>query len=186
MDTPGTHLVVDMLYDFIDGTLACTHAAEAVNKSIEYINAHPGQKVLYVCDCHPEDHCSFRANGGIWPVHCVQDTRGGAIHDAYYTRIENPENRPSGNNIFYKGRRKELEEYSGRNAVNNQGKTISECCSGAVAISGIATEYCIKETVLALYEQGFKITLLQDALAYVELQGHQQTLAELGKIVTVE
>lgn len=186
MDNPQTHLVVDMLYDFIDGTLACTHAEEAVNRSIEYINAHPGQKVLYVCDCHPADHCSFQANGGVWPVHCVKDTRGGAIHKDYYTRIENPANRPTGNNIFYKGCAKELEEYSGCNAVNNRGKTIRECCSGAVTISGIATEYCIKETVLALYQHGCQITLLQDALAYVHLRGHRQTLAELGKIVAVK
>lgn len=186
MDNPETHIVVDMLYDFIDGALACTHAAEAVSKSIEYINAHPGQKVLYVCDCHPKDHCSFRTNGGIWPVHCVKNTRGGAIHEDYYTRIENPANRPSGNNIFYKGRTKELEEYSGFNAVNNEGEAISECCSGHVILSGIATEYCIKETVLALYEHDFQVTLLKDALAYVDLQGHRQTLAELGKIVTVK
>ena len=186
MDTPQTHLVVDMLYDFIDGTLACTHAEEAVKKSIEYINAHPGEQVLYICDSHPEDHCSFTANGGIWPVHCVKDTRGGAIHEDYYTRIENPGNRPAGNNIFYKGRTKDLEEYSGYNAVNDEGKTIHTCCSGSVTVSGIATEYCIKETVLGLHKNGFRVTLLKDALAYVDPCGHRQTLDELGKIVTVK
>ncbi len=186
MEKTGTHIVIDMLYDFIDGSLACVNSGEAVKKSVEYINAHPGQQVLYVCDCHPADHCSFEENGGIWPVHCVVDTKGGSIHEDYYKKIEKPENRPSENNIFYKGRNKDTEEYSGYGAVNGAGEKISSVCSTNVIISGIATEYCIKETVLNLYRHGFNVTIIKDALAFVTLKGHIRTMEELGKIATVK
>ncbi|MEG0518703.1 MAG: isochorismatase family protein [Bacteroidales bacterium] len=186
MEYKETHIVVDMLYDFIDGSLACNNAVQAVEESIKYINAHPQQKVLYVCDCHPADHCSFSVNGGTWPVHCIENTRGGAIHENYYTKIENKENRPSKKNIFYKGRDKDVEEYSGYKAVNAAGELISSASTKEVVVSGIATEFCIKETVMNLYRHGFKITLLKKALAYVNPHGHLETLAELGKIISIK
>lgn len=186
MDNKQTHIVVDMLYDFIDGSLACNNGLHAVKKSIEYINTNSQQTVLYVCDCHPINHCSFKENGGNWPAHCIEDTHGGAIHEAYYTKVKKEENRPSKKNIFYKGRNKNSEEYSGFMSVNEAGELIHSVTSKNVIISGIATEYCIKETVLNLYKHGFNITLLKDALAYVDPQGHLETLAELGKIVTVK
>ncbi|GAB1473330.1 hypothetical protein MASR2M69_07710 [Bacteroidota bacterium] len=69
------HIVVDMLYDFIDGSLACLNAENAVEKSIGYINSNKDQMVVYVADSHPENHCSFRNYGGIWPSHCVKGTK---------------------------------------------------------------------------------------------------------------
>lgn len=186
MEKVSTHVVVDMLYDFIDGSLACTNGEEAVKESIRYINAHPEQKVLYVCDSHPADHCSFKEEGGIWPVHCVSGTHGGAIHQDYYTKINHTANRPSKENMFYKGRIRNLEEYSGFNATDEAGNALSSACSLQLAVSGIATEYCIKETVLDLHRHGFQILLLKDALAYVDAQKHSDTLAELGSMVTVK
>lgn len=186
MNTTQTHIVVDMLYDFIDGSLACQNGIQAMRESIAYINAHPEQTVLYVCDHHPADHCSFKENGGPWPAHCVKETKGGAIHDHYYTKVEKKENRPSAQNTFYKGVKAELEEYSGYAAVNVAGEIIHAVCTKNVVVSGIATEYCIKETVLNLYKHGYKITILKDALAYVDPRGHLETLSELGKIVTVK
>ena len=192
-----THIVIDMLYDFIDGSLACLNAAEAVKKSVEYINSHPDQKVLYVCDCHPADHCSFEKQGGIWPIHCVKGTRGGAIHNRYY-QIVRKENRPHARkftvrgkdgrpdqvylpNLFYKGCDPRQEQYSGCEAVNGKGESIAQVSSADVVISGIATEYCVRETVLDLLKKGFRITLLKDALGYVDPKGHSDTLLELEK-----
>ncbi|MEG0891705.1 MAG: isochorismatase family protein [Bacteroidales bacterium] len=186
MEKIETHIVVDMLYDFIDGSLACQNGTQAVVESIKYINEHPIQKVLYVCDCHPIDHCSFKEYGGTWPIHCVKGTHGGAIHQDYYTKIKKAENRPTVKNTFYKGCNKNVEEYSGYMSVNTNGEIIHSIVSHSVAVSGIATEYCIKETVLNLYKHGYNVTLLKDALAYVSPHGHLETLIELGKIVTVK
>lgn len=183
--TDSVHIVVDMLYDFIDGSLACMNAENAVKHSVAHIQETPGQKVLYVCDCHPSNHCSFKENGGIWPVHCVGGTRGGAIHDAYY-KISEIGNRPNPANTFMKGCNRMQEQYSGYEAVNNCGVAIYDeaekiCGNKSVTISGIATEFCIKATILDFLKHGFKVTLLKDALAYVGHQGHIATLEELER-----
>lgn len=181
----SVHIVVDMLYDFIDGSLACMNAENAVKHSVEHIQKHPAQKVLYVCDCHPSNHCSFKKNGGIWPAHCVTGTRGGAIHNLYY-KVDEPQNRPQPENIFKKGCCSTQEQYSGYEAVNDCGTAIYDkaeqiCSNKSVIISGIATEFCIKATILDFLKHGFKVTLLKNALAYVEHQGHIATLKELEK-----
>ena len=100
MESNTTHIVVDMLYDFINGSLACKNTEKAIDETIKYINKNPKEKVLYVCDHHPIDHCSFTENGGVWPTHCVEGTLGGQIHEDFYKKIENTSNRPSSNNIF--------------------------------------------------------------------------------------
>lgn len=185
MNKIETHVVVDMLYDFINGSLACLNGEEAVRESVRYINAHPEQKVLYICDHHPADHCSFKEYGGIWPAHCVAGTRGGSIHEDYYTEVSDPANRPCEANVFYKGRNREMEEYSGFEAVNANGLSLSEVCTPEVVVSGIATEYCIKETVIHLHKHHFKVTVFKDALAYVDPRGHLDTLAELSPMIAI-
>ena len=53
MNSNITHIVVDMLYDFINGSLACSNTTQAIEETIKYINNNPAEKVLYVCDYHP-------------------------------------------------------------------------------------------------------------------------------------
>ena len=183
MESTTTHIVVDMLYDFIDGTLACKNTEEAIKNTIEYINKQPHEKVLYVCDYHPKGHCSVEVNGGIWPIHCVENTRGSEIHQDFYNKIENPSNRPNINNTFYKGCDTNHEEYSCFNSKDKEGILLRDKCTKEVVISGIATEYCIKESVLALHQGGFDVTILKKGLAYVDFVGHNDTITLLREIV---
>ncbi len=181
-----THLVVDMLYDFIDGSLACGHSEEAVEAAIAYINAHPEQEVIYIADSHPANHSSFTEFGGIWPVHCVEGTRGGAIHESFYTKVENPANRPDPKrNIFRKGCKQDEEQYSGFGAVNANGVVLKDYANKDVVISGIATEYCVRNTVEEFLNSGHNIELILPALAYVDKDGHDKTIKELRKQVTI-
>lgn len=181
------HIVVDMLYDFIEGTLACQNAKEAVKVSVNYINENPGQKVIYVCDSHPSDHCSFAYYGGKWPPHCVAGTKGSEIDSSYIKKITNPQQRPSGANIFKKGEKRDEEQYSGFHAINSDkmsvGGYIRSICkpdeTPSVIVSGIATEFCIKESVCDLVREGFKVSLLKEGLGYVNYDNHLQTLKEL-------
>ena len=76
-------IVVDMLYDFIDGSLACANAGNAVDNTLEFIKKTRDEDlpVLFIRDHHPADHSSFTEYGGTWPVHCVAGTHGGEIHE---------------------------------------------------------------------------------------------------------
>lgn len=196
------HVVVDMLYDFIDGSLACIGGEQAVASSVKWINEHPEQKVLYVCDNHPVNHCSFKEFGGIWPVHCVLGSRGAAIHQSFYDNVSILDNKPASEDIFYKGRDASREEYSGfagnnecvkRNGVLEY-KSLYEAivehessCGNLglarpqVVISGIATEFCVKSTAFDLLEAGCKVSVLKDALAYVDAEGHARALKEMAE-----
>ncbi|MDD2595943.1 MAG: nicotinate phosphoribosyltransferase [Bacteroidales bacterium] len=176
-----SHVVVDMLYDFIDGSLACLNSENAVRESVGYINSHPDQKVFYVLDHHPANHCSFKEYGGIWPAHCVMQTKGGDIHSLFYT-IENEGNRPSRDNKFYKGTNPKKEQYSGFESHDREGIELNSVISKDVIVSGIATEYCIRETCFDLVKTGHNVFLLENSLGYIDEKGHNKVLRELSKI----
>lgn len=177
-----------MLYDFIDGSLACANAEQAVAGTVKFIekmsSAADGQAneildtypVIFIRDHHPADHSSFAEQGGIWPVHCVAGTRGGEIHaDLAPYAVEEL--------IFDKGCDRAVEQYSGFEGVNAAGQSLGEVLGlldvDKVYVCGIATEYCVRNTVEDLVKAGHKVTVLKDCLAWVDRAGHEQTLKEL-------
>ena len=183
-------VVVDMLYDFIDGSLACQNAENAVKETLKYIDTQTkGQggeeheildtfPILFIRDHHPADHSSFVEFGGTWPSHCVAGTRGGEIHEDLlpYACEEL---------TFDKGCDKAVEQYSGFEGVNSAGQTLGEILelldTTDVYVCGIATEYCVRNTCEDLLKAGFKVHLLKDCLAYVELEGHFKSLKEMAE-----
>lgn len=181
-------VVVDMLYDFIDGSLACQNASEAVAKTLEYIDSQTkGQggedheildtfPILFIRDHHPADHSSFVANGGIWPPHCVAGTHGGEIHKDLLPYA-------SEELTFDKGCDKEVEQYSGFDGVNAAGQSLGEILelldTTDVYVCGIATEYCVRNTCEDLLKAGFKVHLLSGCIAYVDYDGHLKALKEM-------
>ena len=189
-------VVVDMLYDFIDGSLACQNAEEAVRQTLKFIDSQTkGQggeeheildtfPILFIRDHHPADHSSFKEQGGIWPAHCVAGTRGGEIHDDL---------RPYASDelTFDKGCDKAVEQYSGFEGINTAEQTLGEILelldTTDVYVCGIATEYCVRNTCEDLQKAGFKVRLLKDCLAYVDHQGHLQALDEMAaKGISIE
>jgi nicotinamidase/pyrazinamidase len=109
-------IIVDCQYDFIDGSLACSHSQEAVRNIIAFANAND-VKCMYTSDWHSKTNKSFKINGGIWPVHCVAGSRGTEVSDEFNQM--NDGNRPGKDNIFYKGKNDDVEEYSACLAVNS-------------------------------------------------------------------
>ena len=173
-------LVVDCQYDFIDGSLACAHSEEAVKNIINFINANPSAKVFYSADNHSPKHCSYIPNGGTWPVHCQAGTHGAELHSSFFTDIINPAQRPNESTIYYKGENDSLEEYSAFNAKNKAGKEICDVIGQDVLVCGIASEFCVRESVLALKDSGRKIEVPESMLAWVDGEGHKKNIAELS------
>lgn len=189
-------VIVDMLYDFIDGSLACLNAEKAVEETVRYIDKlTSGQggedheildtfPILFIRDHHPADHSSFKDEGGIWPPHCVAGTRGGEIHEALlpYAREEL---------TFDKGCDKTTEQYSGYEGVNSAGQSLGEILelldTTDVYVTGIATEYCVRNTCEDLKKAGYNVHLLKECLAYVCHEGHVKALEEMaGTGISVE
>ena len=183
-------VVVDMLYDFIDGSLACQNAENAVKETLKYIDTQTkGQggeeheildtfPILFIRDHHPADHSSFVEFGGTWPPHCVAGTRGGEIHEDLlpYACEEL---------TFDKGCDKAVEQYSGFEGENEAGQSLGEILelldTEEVFVCGIATEYCVRNTCEDLLKAGFKVHLLKDCLAYVDHEGHLKSLKEMAE-----
>lgn len=181
--------VVDMLYDFIDGSLACHNAENAVKETLRFIDSQTkGQggedheildtfPILFIRDHHPADHSSFKDNGGIWPVHCVAGTRGGEIHEDLkpYAKEEL---------TFDKGCDRSVEQYSGFEGVNTAGQSLGEILelldTTDVYVCGIATEFCVRNTCEDLLKAGFRVHLLKDCIAYVDPDGHVKALEEMA------
>ena len=179
------HIVIDVLNDFISGSMACLHAKEAISKITERINSHPNEEVLFVCDAHPSNHISFLEQGGNWPPHCVKHSFGQQIDLAFYTCISLPAQRPRiSNNIFEKGTHSDYEEYSGYNALNTNGITLGDTLPKKqhILVSGIATEFCILETVKDLIQNNHQVEVLHEGLAYVTLEGHKQAMAQMREL----
>ena len=183
-------VVVDMLYDFIDGSLACQNADNAVEETLKFIDSQTkGQggedheildtfPILFIRDHHPADHSSFKEQGGIWPVHCVAGTHGGDIHKDLlpYVREEL---------TFDKGCDRETEQYSGFEGVNNAGQSLGEILelldTTDVYVCGIATEYCVLNTCEDIMKAGFNVSLLSECIAYVDHEGHKKALQEMAE-----
>ena len=65
------------------GNLAVNGGVTCGEKQKDYLKDHKNEytAVLATVDWHPITHCSFKNNGGIWPVHCVQHSVDAAIYN---------------------------------------------------------------------------------------------------------
>ena len=182
-------VVVDMQYDFIDGSLACQNADNAISQTLKFIDKHTkGQRgddheildpfpILFTRDYHPADHSSFAEQGGTWPTHCVAGTHGAEIHESLVPYV-------CEELTFDKGCDKSSEQYSGFEGQNNAEQSLGEILemldTTDVYVCGIATEYCVRNTCEDLKKAGYKVHLLSDCLGYVDENGHRQALHEMS------
>ncbi len=184
-------VVVDMLYDFIDGSLACEGAEEAVKETLKFIESKTKDQkededeilgtfpILFVRDHHPANHSSFKEFGGIWPPHCVAGTRGGEIHEDLQPYVNEELS-------FYKGEDVNLEQYSGFEGKNKAGQSLSEVLelldTQDVYVCGIATEFCVMNTCVDLLKAGFNVHLLSSCIGWVNKEGHKKAITEMEKL----
>ena len=152
-------IVVDVQRDFCPGGALPVPEGDRVVPPINRI-LELDWLTLATRDWHPQDHCSFKAQGGIWPVHCVAGTVGATFHpylDAKKIR-----------QIISKATTKESEAYSGF-----QGTALAALLRGQatrrVFICGLATDYCVKATALDARGAGLDVIVLEDAIRGVEV-----------------
>lgn len=164
-------VVVDVQNDFADPAGALSVAGgDAVVPVLNDVLATAegaGATVVYTQDWHPPDTPHFEKDGGIWPVHCVQNTWGAAFH---------PDLRVIGE-VVRKGTGGE-DGYSGFTvrdpASGNASDTLLESMLrergvGTVVVGGLATDYCVRDTALDAMNRGFATFVLLDAVRAVDL-----------------
>jgi nicotinamidase/pyrazinamidase len=156
-------IVVDVQNDFCPGgTLAVPHGEEVIeplNQQIEQF-LERGAPVYKSRDWHPPTTKHFTAYGGTWPEHCVQNTKGAEFHPALKddSRIT----------VISKG----LGNVHGYSAFDGTDLASQLHQQGVeeVVVGGLATDYCVKNTVLDALKHGFKVKALENAMRAVELQ----------------
>lgn len=173
-----TLIIVDAQVDFISGSLACKGSDEALKHLVELIESNPDIAVVYTADWHSPTNGSFEKNGGIWPVHCVENTEGAGLDQGFYS-LSREDARPNDKNTFKKGRRDDVEEYSACLGTNAAGDVLKEYVTGNILVAGFASEYCVRETLLGLREEGLNAALYLPGVAYVDEKDHEKNLVDL-------
>jgi nicotinamidase/pyrazinamidase len=165
-------IVVDMQNDFADpaGSLYVRGGEQVVpvvNREIE-LAAAAGAAVVYTQDWHPETTPHFAKDGGIWPVHCVQGTWGAEFHPQLHIEGE-VVRKGSGGEDGYSGFSMRSPE-TGEERPTQLEELLRERGIRRVVVAGLATDFCVKETVLDAAELGFEVGLLAEAVRAVELE----------------
>jgi nicotinamidase/pyrazinamidase len=157
-------LVVDIQRDFLPGgALGVRGGDEIVPVLNRYIAIarRRGMPVIATRDWHPADHCSFRARGGPWPEHCVQNTPGAA----FSPQLDLPDDAL----IVSKATRADEEAYSTFSGTG-LGQRLHEAGVTRVLIGGLATDYCVRYSARDALAEGFEVILLEDAVRAVDVQ----------------
>jgi len=156
-------IVVDVQNDFCPGgSLAVSHGDEVVAPLNELMKQFldRGEPVYKTRDWHPAQTKHFQAYGGIWPVHCVQETRGAEFHPDL---LDDPRA-----TIISKGIDESADGYSGFDGTN-LARLLREEGVSEVWVGGLATDYCVKHTVLDALREGFQVKALADAMRPVNV-----------------
>lgn len=170
-ETRKALIVVDVQNDFCPGgSLAVAHGDEVVaplNKLVkEFLDR--GEPVFKTRDWHPAKTKHFAAYGGIWPVHCVQGTRGAEFHPDL---LDDPRI-----TIISKGFDERADGYSGFDGTQ-LAQLLRDEAVEEVWVGGLATDYCVKQTVLDARRQGFDVKALADAMRAVNVNPKDGTKA---------
>ena len=155
-------LIVDPQVDFLPGGSLGVPQGDAVlapiNRLIDLYRAH-ALPVYVSRDWHPALHCSFADQGGPWPVHCVAGSDGARFADAL--QLDDAV-------IISKATTVEVDAYS---AFNGTGlaDTLRERGIRRLTVCGLATDYCVLNTVVDGLAAGFEVLLATQAMRAVDV-----------------
>jgi nicotinamidase/pyrazinamidase len=163
--TQGDALILtDVQHDFLPGGSLGVADGDAIigplNAMIEQF-VQQGLPVVATRDWHPANHVSFVAQGGPWPTHCVQGTQGAAF--APELRI------PDGAIIISKATDPDQDAYSGFQGTDLD-RQLRALGVHRVFVGGLATDYCVLNTVLDARRLGYDVVLLAEAVRAVDVQ----------------
>lgn len=164
VDSKSALVVVDVQKDFCrGGALYVPNGDEVVPVMNRYIEAFQAKGVpIYVTrDWHPKNHISFKAQGGPWPPHCVQNSPGAEFHPGLKM--------PAPAEILSKGDTPESDAYSDFDGTDFLLRLRSRGVR-RLFVGGLATDYCVGSTVLDALHYGFTAYFLADGSRGVDVK----------------
>ncbi|PWN95900.1 Isochorismatase hydrolase [Tilletiopsis washingtonensis] len=200
-------LLVDVQHDFVDGSLAVPGADRLQGPLSQLLSSSHFSQICATRDMHPADHISFAsthagheafeeldvphpARGSVrqklWPDHCVAGTRGAELLGVVKQGMQEAEQRGVECVEVHKGTDRQVDSYSG--FVTAQDVLFSPLAAalfGAhvtrVLIAGVATDFCVRATVLDACRFGLRPLVVLEACAGVEEAGTQRAVRELSE-----
>jgi nicotinamidase/pyrazinamidase len=175
-------LIIDFQNDFTPGGALAVEGGDEIGEPIQRL-APQFDVVAATRDWHPPDHASFETEGGPWPVHCVQGTDGAELHPAMQD--------VDVDFIVDVGRERDDEGYSGFEK-SDLAEQLRERGVDRVAVCGLATDYCVRASAIDARQEGFDVTVVEDAIRPVEVEpgDGQRAIEEMkeagAKIATSE
>jgi nicotinamidase/pyrazinamidase len=170
---PRALLIVDFQNDFTPGGALAVPDGDAIAARVDELARSGGYDLVVATrDWHPPDHGSFAAQGGPWPVHCVQGTPGAELHPALDRALVDV--------VIDKGQDPDADGYSGFEATGLS-ELLRERGIDELTITGLATDYCVLNTALDALREGFAVTVEEAAVRAVELRpgDGQRALAQI-------
>ena len=156
IDEHAVLVIVDVQNDFCPGgALPVSEGDKVVPMLNKYVQKFrdAGAAIIFTRDWHPPDHSSFKSQGGPWPPHCVQNSDGAKFRRDLVV--------PSEAEIVSKGDKKD-EAYSFFQGTD-LARELHQRGIERIFVGGLATDYCVKETVLDGLKNGFLVYHLDDA-----------------------
>ena len=162
-------LVIDVQRDFCSGGALAVTAGDAVVPVLNDVlrGAADRRMPVYASrDWHPAASRHFVTGGGVWPVHCVADSDGARFHPDLRLPIDTA--------VVSKGVDADEDGFSAFDGRLQDGITLEESLLAAgvarLLVGGLATDYCVRHTVLEALRKGWPVTMLTDAVSAVDLQ----------------
>jgi nicotinamidase/pyrazinamidase len=157
-------IVVDVQKDFCPGgALPVPEGDQVVPVLNSYIRLfkEAGAKIYATRDWHPPNHKSFKAYGGIWPPHCLKGSEGAEFHTDLIL--------PKEVKVISKATKPSIQGYSGFDGTMLK-RELNERGVKRIFVGGLATDYCVKSTVIDALKLGFETVLLTDATKGVNVK----------------
>ncbi|MCS7103738.1 MAG: nicotinamidase [Candidatus Korarchaeum sp.] len=161
-------IVVDVQRDFMPGGSLPVPDGDYVIEPLSNLIGRfekRGLPIILTRDWHPPDHTSFREMGGPWPPHCVAGTEGAEFHPSL--RV------PDKAVIISKAVERDKEAYSGFEGTHLD-SILREIGIRRVFIGGVATEYCVKATVLDALRLGYEVLVVEEGVRGISKEGEEE------------
>ncbi|HSC28619.1 MAG TPA: nicotinamidase, partial [Vicinamibacterales bacterium] len=174
----GALLIVDVQNDFCPGGALPVPDGDRVIPVLNRLAARfeaAGRPVYASRDWHPPDTTHFKPFGGPWPVHCVAGTPGAAMHPDLQL--------PLGTIAISKGQDRQDAGYSAFEGMTDAGRKVADDLRergvSELFVGGLATDYCVRASVLDARRAGFHVTVVTDGIAGIDPEDSARAREEM-------